>query len=88
MHIQAVLAPGCPLPPDVGQQPAARDNLICVQQKNRQERALLGAAQGKLLAVPADLQRPKNPKLHVPPRPAMTLTRCAYALGEPRERFC
>jgi hypothetical protein len=68
--------------PDVGQQAAARDNLVRVQHKNRQHRVLHGPAQHKLLAVPADLQRPKKPELHTPSpdhSDANTLRRCAIS---------
>jgi hypothetical protein len=53
-----------------------------VQHKNRQHRVLHGPAQHKLLAVPADLQRPKKPELHTPSPDhydANTLRRCAIS---------
>jgi hypothetical protein len=59
-----VIAAGRPFSPDVGQQAAAWNNRIRVQQENGQDRALLRAAKGKLLAVLADLQRSKKPELH------------------------
>jgi hypothetical protein len=64
VHVQAVLAPGRPFSPDVGQQTAAWNNRIRMQQKNGEDRALLRAAKGKLFAVLADLKRSKKPELH------------------------
>jgi hypothetical protein len=59
------------LSPQCLDQPIGRDDPIRVQEKHREERPLLGAADVDRPLVGDDLERPENPKLH---RLAATLT--------------
>ena len=58
VHVQAVLAPGRLLAPDIGQQAGAGNDLVRVQQEDGEDRALFRAGQDNQLALAADLQRP------------------------------
>ena len=69
VHVQAVLAPGCPLTPHVGQQAAARDNLVRVQHKNRQHRALLGPPRTSCSPSLQTSSGPRSRNSTHPPRP-------------------
>ena len=52
--------------PKIVDQPVSRDDLIGVQQQNRQQRPLLVATEPDRAIPIADLQRTENPKIHAP----------------------
>ncbi|MGH3134980.1 MAG: hypothetical protein ACRDPV_00625 [Gaiellaceae bacterium] len=51
------------LVPELVDEPVARDDLVRMNDQDTEQRALTGAAQGDLPAVPPRLQRPENPEL-------------------------
>ena len=57
------------LAPEAVDQPVGRDDLVAVQEQERQQGALLGAAQGERPPIGARLQRSKDQELHCRPRP-------------------
>jgi hypothetical protein len=52
------------LTPELVDQARRRDDLIRVQQQDRQQRPLLRTAELERLTVGRDFQRPQNPELH------------------------
>ena len=52
------------LPPEPFDQEVAGDDLVRVDEEQRQERTLLRPAQVEQAVVGLDLERPKNPELH------------------------
>ena len=69
----AAAAPsGNVLAPDLVDQPVSSNNLVGVQGEHSDQRTRFAAAERKLAAVAAHLERPQDPELHLPvlPEPA------------------
>ncbi len=52
------------VPPELVDQAIGGDDLVAVKEQNGEHRALLRSAEGDLTSLPADLERPEDPKLH------------------------
>ena len=60
------------LAPEVVPQPFCRDDLVRVQEQDRQQGSLLRAAEREESRFAADLKRPEDPELHFSPADAST----------------
>src|SRR5438067_291476 len=56
------------LAPQIVDQPAARDDLVRVQEEEGEQGALLGPAERERATLIERLQRPQDPELHLHPR--------------------
>src|SRR5262249_53884629 len=70
-----------PLPPESVEQPLHRDDPVRVQKQEREQRALLGAAEREPALAVVDLEWPEDPELHAAATDANSAPKTRHGLS-------